>query len=194
MLDVRPDLEVVGVGRRRTVGDRRTRRSSTRTSCSWTTACPSSTASSRRPRSPTCPGAAVVVLTATRRATASSRPCSRPAPSPCLTKDSRARRDRRGDPQRRAARCVSPSESTAVVLDSTADLPDRRRATSELARRPALRPLRRRDLPRPRRPVRRGLLRAPPRAGEPRQTSQPTPATSRRVRGARRLRAGPLRH
>ena len=79
-----------------------------------------------------------------------------------------ARGDRRGDPQgRRSSTGEAHGENTAIVLDSTADFPDAPIALPEHARRPALRPLRRGELPRLRRarPVR--LLRAPAHADGP---------------------------
>ena len=67
------------------------------------------------------------------------------------------------------------AENTAIVLDSTSDFPDAARALPEHAGRPALRELRRRELPGPRRHRLARLLRAPARAPELPTTSQPTP-------------------
>ena len=122
-----------------------------------------------------------------------ARPCARRAPtsrSSCLTalrtrrgdagadrggrgrvpdEGPGARRDRRRDPRGRrgrGAREARPPQNTAVVLDSTADFPEAPQRFSELARRAALRPLRRRELPglrraRARRSSTRGCARRP---------------------------------
>ena len=92
------------------------------------------------------------------------------------------RRDRRGDPRRRprgSAAVELTAANTAIVLDSTADFPAGAGALPELARRPALRQLRRRELPRLRRPRPRRVLRAA-RPTRPRRRRPPSrrPATS----------------
>ena len=72
------------------------------------------------------------------------------------------RRDQaRGGPRDGGRRVNLTADNTAIVLDSTADFPERSRALPELARRSAVRQLRHRELPRRRRPDRGGVLRAP---------------------------------
>ena len=86
------------------------------------------------------------------------------------------------------------AENTAIVLDSTADFPEAPRALPELARRAALRALRRRELQRLRRArpgaVLRAAARRPPSCRRRRSRRPATSSPS--TRSSRRVRAHPL--
>ena len=128
-------------------------------------------------------------------ARASTR-CSRPARSPACARTRSLDDDRRGDSRRGAAAAALmelTAENTAIVLDSTADFPDGAAALPELARRPALRALRRRELPRLRRARPDEFYERLRTAPELPTTSQPTPGDFLAAyEELARLRADPL--
>ena len=98
------------------------------TSCSWTTACPGSTASRRPPRSAQPSRTRPSSSSPAARRRASSRRCSRPARSRASRRTrssttSSARSSAAADGDARPLMELTAA-NTAIVLDSTADFPE----------------------------------------------------------------------
>ena len=117
-------LEVVGAVGTAGAAPRRVRRARASTSPSSTTACPTSTAPRRRPRSATrCPETAIVFLSASAGAEEHERRAAPASSCPEGRGRRRARRrDARGGGKERGVNLTT--ENTAIVLDSTSDYPE----------------------------------------------------------------------